>query len=56
LSLHTDPPLTTVRQPLRAMGAAAAGALLAHFDGSPLPLVPTVIPTTLVVRGSTTPG
>ncbi|HKD98235.1 MAG TPA: LacI family DNA-binding transcriptional regulator [Micromonosporaceae bacterium] len=53
---HTDPPLTTVRQPLRQMGAAAARMLLTHFAGSPLPQQPATIPTTLVVRGSTTPG
>jgi LacI family transcriptional regulator len=53
---HTDPPLTTVRQPLRQMGAAAARMLLTHFAGAPLPQQPAIIPTTLVVRGSTTPG
>ena len=50
---HTDPPLTTVHQPMRQMGEAAARMLLAHFDGAPLPHPPTVIPTTLMVRGST---
>jgi LacI family transcriptional regulator len=50
---HADPPLTTVRQPLRQMGAAAARMLLAHFAGAPMPMEPNVIPTTLVVRGST---
>jgi LacI family transcriptional regulator len=53
---HADPPLTTIRQPLRQMGAAAARMLLAHFAGAPMPMEPNVIPTTLVVRGSTAPG
>jgi len=53
---HTDPPLTTVRQPLRDMGAAAAHMLLDHFAGNSMPHAPNVIPTHLVVRGSTTPG
>jgi len=51
---YTDPPLTTVHQPLREMGETAARALMGHFDGSPLTVDPIVLPTTLVVRGSTT--
>jgi LacI family transcriptional regulator len=50
---HADPPLTTIRQPLRQMGAAAARMLMAHFAGAPMPQEPTVIPTSLVIRGST---
>ncbi|HEV2345403.1 MAG TPA: LacI family DNA-binding transcriptional regulator [Actinocrinis sp.] len=50
---HTDPPLTTVHQPLREMGETAARALMGHFDGTPLAAEPIVLPTTLVVRGST---
>jgi LacI family transcriptional regulator len=50
---HTQPPLSTVHQPLREMGEAAARTLLAHFEGTPLPARPTVIPTTFVTRGST---
>lgn len=50
---HTDPPLTTVHQPMREMGEAAARMLLSHFAGVPLPDTPNVIPTTLIVRGST---
>ncbi|GAA4857027.1 LacI family DNA-binding transcriptional regulator [Kitasatospora terrestris] len=53
LASQTEPPLTTVRQPLREMGAAAARMLMAHFAGEPLPVEATVIPTDLVVRGST---
>jgi LacI family transcriptional regulator len=51
----TDPPLTTVHQPLREMGETAARALMGHFDGSPLSGEPLVLPTSLVVRGSTEP-
>jgi LacI family transcriptional regulator len=54
LAGHTHPPLTSVRQPLREMGAAAARTLISHFAGAPLPERPTVIPTTITVRGSTT--
>ncbi|MCO8273134.1 LacI family transcriptional regulator [Actinoplanes sp. TRM 88003] len=50
---HTQPPLTTVHQPLREMGEAAARTLLAHFEGTPLPVRPTIIPTTFTVRPST---
>ena len=50
---HTDPPLTTVHQPMRQMGEAAARMLLAYFDGTPLPVAPHVLPTTLIVRAST---
>jgi LacI family transcriptional regulator len=53
LAATTEPPLSSVRQPLRQMGEAAARMLLAHFDGVELPLTPTVIPTTFTIRGST---
>jgi len=56
MAAHTQPPLTTVHQPLREMGEAAARMLLAHFEGSPLPNRPTVIPATFTVRGSTGPS
>ena len=52
----TDPPLTTVHQPLREMGETAARALMGHFDGRPLAAEPIVLPTELVVRGSTAPN
>jgi LacI family transcriptional regulator len=55
LAATTDPPLTSVRQPLREMGEAAARMLLAHFDGAVLPQSPTVLPTTFTIRGSTIP-
>lgn len=53
LAAHTNPPLTTVHQPLRRMGETAARMLLAHFEGTALPTAPQIIPTTLIVRGST---
>ncbi|GAA2424884.1 LacI family DNA-binding transcriptional regulator [Streptomyces macrosporus] len=48
----TDPPLTTVHQPLRAMGEAAANLLLAHVGGHPPPETSVALPTELVVRAS----
>jgi LacI family transcriptional regulator len=53
LAARTEPPLTAVHQPVREMGEAAARALLAHFDGAPLPTTPVVIPTSFNVRAST---
>ena len=50
---HTQPSLSTVHQPLREMGETAARTLLAHFEGTPLPNRPTVIPSSFTVRGST---
>jgi LacI family transcriptional regulator len=52
LAQHTDPPLTTIRQPLLEMGVAAARMLVsAMADGSP---DSELLPTSLVVRASTT--
>ncbi|GAB3847288.1 hypothetical protein GCM10027610_066910 [Dactylosporangium cerinum] len=50
---HTEPPLTTIRQPMRQMGEMAARRLIAHFDGTPLTSEPNILSTTLVVRSST---
>ena len=47
LAQHTQPPLTTIRQPLERVGAAAAQRLLAELDGVGDVLDP-VLPTTLV--------
>lgn len=54
MAATTQPPLTTVHQPLREMGESAARILLSHFEGAPLPNRPTVIPSRLVTRASTT--
>jgi LacI family transcriptional regulator len=48
---YTTPPLTTVRQPVVAMGRAAAEAVLLNLAGGPLEL-PT-FNTELIVRQST---
>ncbi|WP_236240867.1 LacI family DNA-binding transcriptional regulator [Streptomyces sp. CC228A] len=49
----TDPPLTTVRQPVRAMATAAVDALLEEIDGNPVQRTEYVFQPELVVRGST---
>ncbi|MFD4946879.1 LacI family DNA-binding transcriptional regulator [Streptomyces sp. NPDC058239] len=49
---HTEPPLTTVRQPTRQMGETAARLLLSHLGGTAVPDAPVVLPTELVVRHS----
>ncbi|MCM2411493.1 LacI family DNA-binding transcriptional regulator [Streptomyces sp. RKAG290] len=49
---HTEPPLTTVRQPTRQMGETAARMLLSHLGGTAVPDAPVVLPTELVVRHS----
>ena len=53
---YTDPPLTTVRQPVPAMGAAAVDALLDVIAGLTSPRVEYVFRPELVVRGSTGPA
>lgn len=49
----TDPPLTTVRQSVPAMGAAAVRALLDEIAGLPAPRAEYVFRPELVVRAST---
>ena len=51
-SRHSIPPLTTVRQPFDALGAAVVEVLLAAMEGRPLPQR-TKIPPELIVRLST---
>ncbi|MDX3093550.1 LacI family DNA-binding transcriptional regulator [Streptomyces sp. ME01-24h] len=53
LIAFTDPPLTTVRQPVEAMGAAAVDTLLEEIGGNPVQRSEFVFQTELVVRGST---
>lgn len=49
---HLTPPLTTVRQPSRQLGAAAVEVLVGVVEGHPPARRDTVLPTTLKVRGS----
>jgi LacI family repressor for deo operon, udp, cdd, tsx, nupC, and nupG len=52
LIAFTDPPLTTIRQPVQAMGQAAVRALLEEIGGTPAPHSEFVFLPELVVRGS----
>jgi LacI family transcriptional regulator, repressor for deo operon, udp, cdd, tsx, nupC, and nupG len=56
LIAFTDPPLTTIRQPVTAMGQAAVRALLEEIGGTPAPHSEFVFMPELVVRGSTDSG
>jgi LacI family transcriptional regulator, xylobiose transport system transcriptional regulator len=49
----SNPPLTTVHQPLAAMAAAAVDLALRLVEGRQPPLTRIELPTELVVRGST---
>ena len=53
LIAFTDPPLTTLRQPVRAMSNAAVGALVDAIKGQPAPHSEYLFNPELVVRGST---
>nr|WP_267899382.1 LacI family DNA-binding transcriptional regulator [Streptomyces triticagri] len=53
LAAFTDPPLTTVRQPVSAMASAAVDALLEEIRGNPVQRTEFVFQPELVVRGST---
>lgn len=53
LIAFTDPPLTTVRQSVQAMGSAAVRALLDEISGVVTPRAEYVFRPELVVRGST---
>jgi len=55
MSSYLLPPLTTVRQDKVALGREAAMRLLDLLDGKKPPTDLTLIPTHLVVRGSTGP-
>jgi LacI family transcriptional regulator, repressor for deo operon, udp, cdd, tsx, nupC, and nupG len=56
LMAFTDPPLTTVRQPVRQMSGAAVDALLAIMGGKGDHAGEYVFRPELVVRGSTAPA
>ncbi|GAA4624638.1 LacI family DNA-binding transcriptional regulator [Cellulomonas oligotrophica] len=53
LIAFTDPPLTTVRQPVAAMGHAAVSALVAEITGNRAARAELLFHPELVVRGST---
>jgi DNA-binding LacI/PurR family transcriptional regulator len=53
LMTSTDPPLTTVRQPIEAMGQAAVGQLLSQVGGAAVSSEELLFEPELVVRGST---
>jgi LacI family transcriptional regulator len=53
LSQATDPPLTTVRQPLQEMGRIAVTQLMRVLDGHRPEALHIELATTLVVRDST---
>ena len=52
----TDPPLTTVRQPIEAKGRAAVALLVNQVAGEPVPTEEMLFEPELVVRGSTAPA
>ena len=50
---YLDPPLTTVRQPVAAIGGAAVTALTEAIEGQPVPAHEYVFAPELVLRSST---
>ena len=52
----TDPPLTTVRQPIEPMGRSAVALLVGQIGGAPVSSEELLFEPELVVRGSTGPA
>jgi DNA-binding LacI/PurR family transcriptional regulator len=52
----TEPPLTTVRQPIEPMGRAAIDLLVGLIGGHPVSTDELLFEPELVVRGSTAPA
>jgi DNA-binding LacI/PurR family transcriptional regulator len=52
----TDPPLTTVRQPIELMGQAAVDLLVRQIEGAGVDRDELLFEPELVVRGSTAPA
>jgi DNA-binding LacI/PurR family transcriptional regulator len=52
----TDPPLTTVRQPIEAMGKAAVALLVSQIENMAVDPEELLFEPELVVRGSTGRG
>ena len=55
LIAFTDPPLTTVRQPVVSMGKAAVSALIAEVSGTRVSRTELLFHPELIVRASTAP-
>jgi DNA-binding LacI/PurR family transcriptional regulator len=55
-SALTDPPLTTLAQPIREAGAKLADMLLARLAGTPVEALQEIWPPRLVPRGSDGPA
>ncbi|WP_231494915.1 LacI family DNA-binding transcriptional regulator [Cellulomonas sp. KRMCY2] len=55
LIAFTDPPLTTVRQPVSGMGKAAVSALVSEIRGAKVSRTELLFHPELIVRGSTGP-
>lgn len=53
---HTDPPLTTIAQPMREIGERAARLLLDIIGGAKIAHALLLLPHALVVRSSTAPA
>jgi DNA-binding LacI/PurR family transcriptional regulator len=56
ISQHTNPPLTTVHQPIRQKGESAVRVLLTVVARRDLPPEQLRLETRLIVRGSTGPA
>ncbi|MCW2919184.1 MAG: transcriptional regulator, LacI family [Actinomycetia bacterium] len=56
LTAYLDPPLTTIRQPVRDMGLAAVSSLLDEIGGAKAPRTELLYRPELVVRRSTAPA
>ena len=56
LMMCTDPPLTTIRQPIESMGRAAVKLLANQIDGTVATAEKLLFEPELVVRGSTAPA
>lgn len=52
---HTDPPLTTVRQPVESMCHSAASTLVSMIEGGNPPRIEVLFAPELIVRASTGP-
>jgi DNA-binding LacI/PurR family transcriptional regulator len=52
---YVDPPLTTVHQPMREVGALAASTILDRIAGGEPVVGPQLLPAELIVRLSTGP-